>query len=131
MAAAIILLLLAAVLFYYYHLNLNQKGNPLLQCGLRTWTGFYCPGCGGQRAVHYYLHGQFLNGIRQNIMSLVLIPILMYYFFFFLRTLITGKPAPKTFIDSARFGKILLILLLLFTVLRNIPKEPFSLLAPF
>lgn len=32
-------------------------------CPLLTLTGFYCPGCGGSRAVYYLLHGKLLKSL--------------------------------------------------------------------
>lgn len=40
-------------------------------CPLLTLTGFYCPGCGGSRAVYYLLHGKLLK-------SLICHPIVLY-----------------------------------------------------
>jgi len=33
----------------------------MLPCTLYTWTGFYCPGCGGTRAVFALMKGQLLE----------------------------------------------------------------------
>ena len=38
-----------------------RQGFP---CLFHLITGFYCPGCGGTRAVKYLLHGQILKSIR-------------------------------------------------------------------
>ena len=40
-------------------------------CPLLTLTRFYCPGCGGSRAVYYLLHGKLLK-------SLICHPIVLY-----------------------------------------------------
>ena len=37
-----------------------------LPCLFHLITGFYCPGCGGTRAVKYLLHGQILKSIRYH-----------------------------------------------------------------
>lgn len=37
-----------------------------LPCLFRTATGYSCPGCGAQRALHSLMHGHFLEAIRYN-----------------------------------------------------------------
>lgn len=36
------------------------------KCPFKLLTGLDCPGCGGQRAVHAFLHGDFIAGLRYN-----------------------------------------------------------------
>lgn len=33
----------------------------VIPCGFRMLTGYYCPGCGGTRAVRYFLQGHLLK----------------------------------------------------------------------
>ena len=37
-----------------------------LPCLFRATTGYSCPGCGAQRALHSLMHGHFLEAIRYN-----------------------------------------------------------------
>ena len=37
-----------------------------LPCLFRAITGYSCPGCGAQRALHALMHGHFLEAIRYN-----------------------------------------------------------------
>ncbi len=37
-----------------------------LPCLFRAATGYSCPGCGAQRALHSLMHGHFLEAIRYN-----------------------------------------------------------------
>ena len=37
-----------------------------LPCLFRVATGYSCPGCGAQRALHSLMHGHFLAAIRYN-----------------------------------------------------------------
>lgn len=48
----------------------NMKTFP---CLFRLLTGFYCPGCGGTRALAAFLHGQWLQ-------SFIFHPIVLYMF---------------------------------------------------
>lgn len=45
----------------------NRQGEVWgLPCLFRTATGYSCPGCGAQRALHSLMHGHFLEAIRYN-----------------------------------------------------------------
>lgn len=39
-----------------------------LPCYFHRWTGLYCPGCGGQRAVHALLHGHVMQAAGFNLL---------------------------------------------------------------
>ena len=43
-------------------------------------TGYKCPGCGSQRAIHAMLHGDALGAIRYNAMLLPAIPVVVLLF---------------------------------------------------
>ena len=49
------------------------------KCIFHVMTGLNCPGCGMQRFLHAFMHGNFLEAIHYNYMLIVLIP---YMFFF-------------------------------------------------
>ena len=36
------------------------------KCPFKLLTGLDCPGCGGQRAVHAFLHGDIVGGLQYN-----------------------------------------------------------------
>lgn len=42
------------------------------QCPIHAWTGLLCPGCGGTRAVHALLHGEFTAALLQNPLAVLL-----------------------------------------------------------
>ena len=56
-------ILLSGVVLYY--LNPTQYWF-MPKCPFKLITGFSCPGCGIQRAVHAILHGEFAEGIKYN-----------------------------------------------------------------
>ena len=72
----IIILVLAALLvfgFIYYALDPSQS-NAFPHCTFLTLTGYKCPGCGSQRALHALLHGDVAGAFRYNAMLLISIP---------------------------------------------------------
>jgi len=63
-AIAVIVLVVAMVVIYRNHNPLESNMFP--KCGFYVATGYKCPGCGGQRAVHYLLNGEFKESFKQN-----------------------------------------------------------------
>ena len=47
------------------------------QCPIYMLSGFKCPGCGSQRAVHALLQGDFGNALSANALLIFMIPFLM------------------------------------------------------
>ncbi|MFT5121624.1 MAG: hypothetical protein ACI9TH_002966 [Kiritimatiellia bacterium] len=111
--------LLAAVVLHFF--------NPAAvgfypSCLFHKVTGLHCPGCGGLRATHHLLQGEIGTAFAMNGLLFVLAPMLGWYAVQGLQGKVTGV--------SRRVGIALLILVLAFWVLRNLPMEPFSRLAP-
>ncbi len=105
------------------------RGGVFPRCPIHALTGLYCPGCGTTRALHQLLHGNLLAALRLNPLLLVLLPILAYSFLSFTREAFCGRALPNLL--RTRLVRGLLIgTVLTFTVLRNIPRYPCTLLAP-
>lgn len=121
-----VLFLLGAVYLY----NHNPEVIPFIPCVFYSITGFYCPGCGAGRASYALLHGEFYQAFRYNpLMIFVMLFLAVYFIARSLDWVITGG----NHIDRHISDKLLcwlLVLILLYGVLRNIPAFPFSLLAP-
>lgn len=109
----------------------NWLSKPISECGILKITGFYCAGCGGTRCAKSIISGHWISAMAYN-------PLLMSGFLIFMsgslylivRITILGKPAPKMPNIQPRWIWIGVVGIVLFTVLRNIPAYPFTLLAP-
>jgi hypothetical protein len=98
-------------------------------CPLYSLTGFACPGCGLTRGFHALFHGDVLTALDFNALIPIWTVIFGYLFVSLCLTAIRGRGLPWKFISpSVLLG--LLILLITFGVLRNLPYYPFTILFP-
>ena len=98
-------------------------------CPFRALTGLYCPGCGTLRALHQFLHGQILAAFALNPLAVMALPFLAYAFFDHGLAVAAGRRLPRVFVPAPLIWAMLVVIIC-FGVLRNIPALPFSLLAP-
>jgi len=119
---------LVMTLLYFFIYPTYSKYFP--KCLFYTFTGLYCPGCGSQRAVVALLHGNILTAFHNNLLAVTALPFLFYSFVI----LCVNTPGKKQLDDkifySPVFVRVVLISVVAFGILRNIPAYPFSLLAP-
>jgi len=64
---------LSGGLLFYFLFN-PESNSFLLKCPFKIFTGFDCPGCGSQRALHSLLHGEFQNAFSYNPLFIIAIP---------------------------------------------------------
>lgn len=123
-----ILIIAAIFIVLYYAVNPLEVGF-FPKCPFYLSTGFYCPGCGSQRATHQLLHFNFMGVIKQNLLYFsALLFFVFHAAFLLIQRVFNMKPFnimyhPKTPI-------IILMAVLLFWIFRNLPWFPFYLLAP-
>ncbi|MFJ2861765.1 DUF2752 domain-containing protein [Kitasatospora sp. NPDC087314] len=90
-------------------------------CPFLAATGWWCPGCGGLRCVHALTHGDLTGALHDNAAAVLLFAVLAL---FWLRwgwaALLGGGPRPRPALGARRWVLIAL-LVLVFTVVRNLP----------
>ncbi len=89
-------------------------------CVFHDLTGLYCPGCGSTRALYQLLHGNFLTALHDNAMAVLAVPFFVYA---------AVRKRPLSEIHPFWVWGIF-YMLVVFTILRNIPLFPFTYLAP-
>lgn len=99
------------------------------RCMLYRTTGLYCPGCGGLRAMHQFLHGHVLTALHYNPLAVLSLPFAAFFALQWLRCWLAGQPLPSLVLRP-KWIKLLTVVVILFTILRNIPVAPFTWLAP-
>jgi hypothetical protein len=98
-------------------------------CLWHELTGTACPGCGITRAIHHLLHGRFATAADYNAVGLLVL---------LATTAILVRPLGIALVENRwqfpaftrRFAWGLLLAGLLWGLVRNIPCEPFTYLAP-
>lgn len=110
---------------------ISGVSGTMSECGFLKFTGWHCPGCGGTRCAQSILNLRWADAMGYN-------PMLMTGFLVFIggsayliiRMTLLGKPAPHMPNIRPRWIGFGVGAIVLFTILRNIPAYPFTLLAP-
>jgi len=90
-------------------------------CPVKALTGFDCPGCGSQRAIHALLNGNFKAALYSNPLLMLLMPYLAVNLYFIRLPFLTAKQLKwRNFLFGYPAMLILSTLIVLFTILRNI-----------
>ena len=99
------------------------------QCLFHRLTGWNCPGCGTMRAGYALLHGHLLVALRDNALFVGALPVVGFHSFRHTAAWAAGRPLPLPKVRPVMLAAIM-IGLLVFMVVRNIPVAPFTLLSP-
>jgi hypothetical protein len=118
----ILCLIIGSILYLYFLQQVESKF--ILYCPFHLLTGLYCPGCGSLRGLHSILNGNFLAALHYNALMVFSLPFIIYSY-----KEISGKELKRIFVKPV-FIWLLLVLVLLFWIIRNIPVYPFTVLAP-
>lgn len=103
--------------FIYYALDPSTSG-AFPQCFFLSLTGYKCPGCGIQRAIHALLHGDVAGAFRYNAFLMVAIPWIALCLFAESRR--TRNPRLYARINPELLMWLLLAAVLIWWILRNI-----------
>ncbi|MEU6912085.1 DUF2752 domain-containing protein [Streptomyces olindensis] len=117
-APAGILTAVAAAFAYVGAVDPNEPGHYPV-CPLLHYTGLYCPGCGGLRSAHAFVHGDLPAALHANALA-----VLGYLAFVVLWTVwVVHAVRGRAMRIDPRPGLVwsLGALLLVFTVVRNLP----------
>lgn len=96
-------------------------------CPFHAVTGLWCPGCGGLRAISDLTHGDLAAAVSSNGLAVVLVAVLAVAFVAWVVRRWRGVH-DRMIVLSPRWSTATLVLLAVFTVVRNVP--PGAWLAP-
>jgi hypothetical protein len=95
-------------------------------CPVLAVTGLFCPGCGALRALHALAHGDVATAVGLNALMVLAAVALVVGWGTWVARRWQGRPRVRVTPAPALYG--LLVAVLVFTVLRNLPAG--SALAP-
>lgn len=94
------------------------------------YLGVYCPGCGSLRATHRVLTGRVGEALQYNVLLVCLgIPLAAWFWAEQVAMLVAGLRF-QSVVKKAWVAWVLLFVLMVFTILRNLPGEAFAWLRP-
>lgn len=100
---------------------LSHNNFITIPCYFYKLTGFYCPGCGMTRAIYNIVTLNFTDCFHNNLLVILLIPLLLYYLFCLVKNyLLTGKIISLDRVFPRFLIIIILIIVIVYGILRNI-----------
>ena len=111
-----------AIYFYF-------RGSRL-KCIVYDKLHIYCCGCGATRALEDLMRFRILEALDHNVFFVIALPFVCYYFFKEYVRIVTGKDIIPFVKIKLNTSIIILVIILLFGIVRNIPFYPFTILAP-
>ncbi len=118
----VLLLGAGALALLYYRIDPGRTA-WMPQCVFRSLTGWECPACGGQRALHASLHGEWAAALRYNPFLLVALPYLAAVVF---ATFGTGRRALRlrAWVRHPWVAGTYAVLFFAWWIVRNTPLWP-------
>ena len=120
-----------AVGVYAYGVDPSAGGYP--QCLLYQATGYYCAGCGATRAVHALLHGRVFEALHDNVLFVMLLPVVMAMVVPFAMRAWRENKWPSIRLGQRSIavrGVAIVAIALVFMAVRNVPGPAFDWLRP-
>ncbi len=114
---------LVGTAYFYFH-------GSKIPCIIYTVFHVYCCGCGATRALEDLMHFRILEALDHNVFFVLSLPFVSYYFFKQYIRISTGKDIIPFVKLKPRTVIMILMIILAFGVVRNIPFYPFTILAP-
>lgn len=105
--------------------NPTDPHNHLPICPSKLLFGIDCPGCGGMRMIYSLLHGDLTAAAHYNAVALVALPLLVWTWLAWTRSRWTGLPPARSWQHWRYSPLVMLVVVLGWGVLRNLPFEPF------
>jgi Protein of unknown function (DUF2752) len=108
----------------------SAPGSRFPACSFHQLTGWWCPGCGLTRGTHELLTGDVTAALGHNLFVPLVIAAIAAAWWIWLRRA-WDRPSRWDLAALPRWlGPVALIVVVTYSVLRNLPVAPFSALAP-
>ncbi|MEV4917990.1 DUF2752 domain-containing protein [Streptomyces tirandamycinicus] len=96
----------------------NEPGHYPV-CPLLRFTGIYCPGCGGLRSAHAFVHGELGTALGANALAVAGFLLFAVFWAVWIVRAAAAKPVRITLGPGWWWG--LGVILAVFTIVRNLP----------
>lgn len=90
-------------------------------CPWLALTGWYCPGCGGLRAVNDLTNGDLHAAASSNLVFVVMIPVLVIWWLVWTRRSWSGKVRRPSTQGAGAWIAAFTVVTLVFGIVRNLP----------
>lgn len=94
--------------------------NLFPKCPFLSLTGFKCPGCGSQRALHHLLHLDVISAFQKNPLLVTALPYILFALSFEYLGLDKRYPKVRTFFMGRYAIFTLLVIVISYWITRNI-----------
>ena len=121
-------LLAGAATGFLYLVNPHHH-QVFLPCPFRLITGLYCPFCGGLRMVHDLAHGHLAAALHDDALALPVLLVAVLAWLNLAAGCWRGRPVVRMR-RPAWLWPAVAVVLVAWTVLRNLPFSPFTALRP-
>lgn len=116
-----VFLLVIIIIIILYKIFDPYNSDYFPKCPFRELTGYKCPGCGSQRAIHYLLNFEIIPALKENVLLVLSIP---YIIAGVIIDLIKNPKQKLLRIRKMCFGVgaiiIILFIIFIFWILRNL-----------
>jgi hypothetical protein len=111
------------VIFIIFYKILNPyEYNFFPKCIFHELTGYKCPGCGSQRAIHYLFNLDIVNAFNENMLLVISIPYMILGAYFDSIAIKTERQLRiRKFFFGYKAIMVVLAIIIGFWILRNIP----------
>ena len=99
-------------------LALDPTDTHVPLCPFRALTGLSCPLCGGLRSAFSLAHFDLATAVRDNLLFVVGLPLLLFFWLDWLRRDRAGRPVRRT---TRPVMVAVCAIALTFTIIRNLP----------
>lgn len=113
-----VLAAVAGAFAYVGAVDPNEPGHYPV-CPLYRLTGLYCPGCGGLRSAHAFVHGDLTAALHDNALGVAAYLGFAVLWILWAVRAVRGRPV-RTTLGPAQMWAVGAVLLV-FTVVRNLP----------
>ena len=103
----------------FYNFN-PQNSIYFLKCPIYYFTGYLCPGCGSQRAIHELLHLNIKKAFEYNALFVTVTPYVILAIVLNTKPLRNYFPKTRKFFFNPQAILVLLGIAVVFSVYRNI-----------